>query len=315
MNEDNQDRTNGIEIEVTHGKNQNEFHVSTNGILPLFDLDFLRHLLSNSTEDFGGIHSELLQFVQRQLSAFYGKKDSGAFRHEFMKRFLLDLHEIHSLAPIRSKPKRTYDPLKETETPDGSEIPMTLINLKASSEQEWEDLKKQLLNFGHASGLFCDIELRELGDSRGDPFQLKVKVRGSSANLVDSGYGVSQVLPVLVRIFRNRGTRFLLQQPEVHLHPKGQAELVSLFVDNNRTHKNSFVIETHSDHMINRIRIEIMKGKIKPEDVSLIYLEPVGNQVKTHNICFDAQANMINVPDGYRDFFLKESDELLGFTD
>ncbi len=126
---------------------------------------------------------------------------------------------------------------------------------------------------------------------------------------------VSQILPILVRIFRNQSAKFLLQQPEVHLHPKGQAELVSLLVNNNKTHKNSFVIETHSDYMINRIRIEIMKGKIKPEDVSLIYLEPAGNQVKTHNIRFDAQANMINVPDGYRDFFLKESDELLGFMD
>ncbi len=163
--------------------------------------------------------------------------------------------------------------------------------------------------------MFCDIELREPGDSRGDPFELMIEVRGSSVNLMDAGYGVNQVLPVLVRIFRNRGARFLLQQPESYLPPKDQAELISLLVDNNRTQKNSFVIETHSDYMIDRIRIEIMKGKIKPEDVSLIYLEPDGNQIKTHNITFDAQANLINVPDGYREFFLKESDELLGFID
>ena len=118
-----------------------------------------------------------------------------------------------------------------------------------------------------------------------------------------------------MRIFTNRGAKFLLQQPEVHLHPKGQAELASLLVNINKTHTNSFVIETHSDYMIDRIRIEILNKNIKPDEVSLIYLEPDGNQVKTHNIRFDAQANMINVPDGYRDFFLKESDKLLGFKD
>ena len=315
MNESVQDRKN--EFEVTRGEKQNEFHVSINGGIwpPLYSLALLQVSLDDSTKDLDDVSSELLQFIKQQLPSLYGKKDSDARQHEFMDRLYFDLSKIYSIAPIRSKPKRTYDPLKETETPDGSEIPMTLMNLKASSEQEWEDLKKQLVNFGRASGLFSDIELRELGDSRGDPFQLKVEVRGGSANLMDVGYGISQVLPILVRIFRAQSTKFLLQQPEVHLHPKGQAELVSLLVENNRIHKNSFVIETHSDYMINRIRIEIMKGKIKPEDVSLIYLEPAGNQVKTHNIRFDAQANMINVPDGYRDFFLKESDELLGFMD
>ena len=105
-----------------------------------------------------------------------------------------------------------------------------------------------------------------------------------------------------------------MQQPEVHLHPKGQAELTSLLVDLNKDEK-SFVVETHSDAMIDRARIEIMKKRIKPEDVSLIYLEPSGNKVEVHNISFDEQANMIDVPGSYRDFFLKESDKLLGFGD
>ena len=65
--------------------------------------------------------------------------------------------------------------------------------------------------------------------------------------------------------------------------------------------------------MIDRARIEIMNGRIAPEDVSLIYLETVGNSVKVHNIEFDEQANLLGTPGSYRDFFLKESDKLLGF--
>ena len=66
-----------------------------------------------------------------------------------------------------------------------------------------------------------------------DPFQLQVKVRsGPRANLMDVGYGVSQILPILVDVMRpdTRSRTFLLQQPEVHLHPRGQAALASLFV-------------------------------------------------------------------------------------
>ncbi len=155
-----------------------------------------------------------------------------------------------------------------------------------------------------------------------DPFQLQVKAIGPKTNIIDVGYGVGQILPILVRIIQaRRGTSFLVQQPEVHLHPKGQAELISFLINMNNERnegderKHSFILETHSDAMINRARIEILNKRLKPEDVSLIYLEPAGNKVKVHNISFDTEANMINVPESYRKFFLREYDRLLGFGD
>jgi len=222
---------------------------------------------------------------------------------------------FESFAPIRSKPKRTYDPVKEIEDPEGSDMPMTLMNIYQKDKKTWEERQKKLVEFGRASGLFTDIGIRQHGRSMNDPFQLQIKVNGPKTNITDVGYGVSQILPILVRIFSaRRETTFLVQQPEVHLHPKGQAELVSLLINMKDEHK-SFIVETHSDAMVNRARIEIMKGKLKPEDVSLIYLEPAGNKVDVHNISFDANANMIGVPDTYRDFFLQEQNKLLGFEE
>ena len=127
---------------------------------------------------------------------------------------------------------------------------------------------------------------------------------------------VNQILPILVRILR-RGTPsgFLIQQPEVHLHPKGQAELASLLIALSQKLKHSFVVETHSDYMIDRARIEIRKGNIRPEDVSLIYLEPKQRSVKAHNISFDRMGNLMGTPNHYGEFFLKETDRLLGFED
>ncbi len=278
----------------------------------LFELSYMGGGSTSESRPASGTAARNLQdFIEQKFS-----KDEG-FSGRSRFSYLFGMHPlwIHSIAPVRSKPKRTYDPLKETETPDGSEVPVWLMNLSSSRQEEWEFLRQQLMEFGRASGLFSDIAIRKLGGSRGDPFQLRIKVNGPRANLMDVGYGVSQVLPILVRILTGRRATFLLQQPEVHLHPKGQAELSSLLVDVHRKRGNSFVIETHSDHMIDRVRIEIRRGRIRPEDVSLICLEPVGNHVKSHNIGFDAHANMVGVPQHYRDFFLHEADQLLGLAD
>ena len=221
----------------------------------------------------------------------------------------------YSFAPIRSKSQRTYDPLKEDANPEGSDVPMVLMNMSRTDDRRWKELKGELIAFGQSSGLFTDIHVRRLGTSMGDPFQLQIKVNGPRANVIDVGYGVNQLLPILVRLF-NADPRmaFLMQQPEVHLHPKGQAELSSLFTALVKRRRHRFVIETHSDAMINRARIEIMNKRIASEDVSLIYLEPAGNSVNVHNVQFDEQANLLGAPNGYRDFFLNESDKLLGFV-
>ena len=221
--------------------------------------------------------------------------------------------ETQSFAPTRSKPQRTYDPLKEAVTPEGSDTPMRLMNIFRADKEAWQKLKRRLIEFGKASGLFADISVRILGKSAGDPFQLQIKVKGPKVNMMDVGYGVNQILPILERIFNaHRRTTFLMQQPEVHLHPRGQSELSSLLIDRIGQEKHNFVIETHSDYMVDRARIEIMKERISPEDVSLIYLEPAGNSVKVYNIAFDDQANLLGAPSSYREFFLKESDRLLG---
>ena len=226
---------------------------------------------------------------------------------------------VFSTAPIRSKPKRTYDAIREFNDPEGSDVPMQLMRIAATQKDNWAALKAQLVAFGKSSGLFQNIGVKNLGGALGSPFQLKFTVRGPHANLINVGYGVSQILPILVQILDVDADRkspfFLLQQPEVHLHPRAQAELSSLLVQLASTSNRSFIVETHSDYMIDRARIDIRKGHIQPEDVSLIYFEPKGNIVKVHNIGFDEMGNLVNVPAHYRDFFLKETDRLMGFED
>lgn len=230
---------------------------------------------------------------------------------------------IFSTSPVRSRPKRTYDPTREFNDPEGSDVPMRLMRIESTKKDEWEILKQQLVEFGKRSGLFQNIEIQNLGGSLGAPFQIKIKVRGPNSNIIDVGYGVSQILPILVHILSPppatlsqwQKTYFLLQQPEVHLHPTAQAQLSSLLASSASRGDQSFIVETHSDYMIDRARIEIRKGTINPQDVSLIYLEPKGRVVKVHNISFDKMGNMTGVPTHYRKFFMKEYRRLMGFED
>ena len=260
------------------------------------------------------------------LAKYLGAR-TGAERSRYDPWDIWNSLSVFSTSPIRSRPERTYDPMREFNDPEGSDVPMFLMRLEAAQSDEWRALETQLVEFGKSSGLFQNIRItKKLRRSLSDPFRLQFKVRGPTSNIIDVGYGVSQILPILVQILNpgiSQSTRrmprpltfSLLQQPEVHLHPRAQAEFCSLLVKLATKGNQSFIVETHSDYMIDRARVEIRKGTIRPEDVSLIYFEPKGNIVKVHNISFDKMGNMEGVPPHYRDFFLKESKRLMGFED
>ena len=205
------------------------------------------------------------------FSKYLEKKSKKSERHRYRPWDTLNALSIFSTSPVRSRPKRTYDPTRESNDPEGSDVPMSLMRIEATQQKAWEDLKERLIEFGKSSGLFQNIQIKKLGRSLGAPFQLKFKVRGPTSNIIDVGYGISQILPILVHVLnseasistRRRYERipfFLLQQPEVHLHPRAQAELSSLLAALASQRNQSFIVETHSDYMIDRARIEIRKG-------------------------------------------------------
>ena len=163
-------------------------------------------------------------------------------------------------------------------------------------EKQWTTLKNALEQFGRESGLFDEISVKPLGKKESEPFQVQVrksgrKVKGPRRNLIDVGYGVSQVLPVITELLcSDVPSMFLLQQPEVHLHPSAQAALGSLFCQVAGPHRQ-LVVETHSDHLLDRVRMDVRDGttKLKPEDVSILFFEPGDLDVRIHSLRLDQE--------------------------
>ena len=227
-------------------------------------------------------------------------------------------------APVRSQPRRTYDPARLTGDSEGQYIPMYLADLLRNHKKTWKSMKSALEDFGRRAGLFHQINVKQLGTGDGDPFQMQLRQaaegrsRGPARNLVDVGYGVSQVLPIATELLRPDGAQlFLVQQPEVHLHPSAQAALGGLFCDV-AARGRQLLVETHSDHFIDRIRMKVRDGKtkLKPQEVSILYFEHGNQSVTIHSLGWDEQGRLVGrsgpIPDGYREFFRTERRRSLG---
>ncbi len=223
------------------------------------------------------------------------------------------VHRPFAAAPIRFQPRRTYDPVRQMQDAEGEYVPSYMAGLHRRDPDSWQLLKGRLEEFGKTSELFDEISVRSFGNSDGDPFQIQVRKygkrrKGPWRNLIDVGYGVSQALPVLTELLRPDGPAiFLLQQPEVHLHPQAQAALGTLFCQTAAAGRQ-LVIETHSDYIIDRVRMDVRDGTtgLKPEDVSILYFEPGDQAVKIHSIWIDEAGNVKDAPPGYRQFFTDE---------
>ena len=216
-------------------------------------------------------------------------------------------------APVRSQPKRTYDPIRPSRDPEGEYIPTYLANMSRRNPEEWGTLKSKLEKFGQQSGLFDEIKINSFGDTVGGPFQVHIGKRGkksggSARNLIDVGYGVSQALPLITDLFSLEPFRlFLLQQPEVHLHPSAQAALGTLFCSI-ASRERQLVVETHSDFIIDRVLMDIRDKTtdLRAEDVSILYFEPNDTDVTIHSLGTDDRGTIIDPPDSYRRFFMDE---------
>jgi predicted ATPase len=145
-------------------------------------------------------------------------------------------------------------------------------------------------------------------------YQFRVKTtRGATEVLLpDVGFGVSQILPVLVNCaILPEGSTLLLEQPEIHLHPFAQAALADVLIDAIKDRNLQIIVESHSEHLLRRIQRRIAREVIHPDDVALYFCHLENGSSAIEELDVDPYGNIRNWP---VDFFGDEMGELGDMT-
>ena len=114
------------------------------------------------------------------------------------------------------------------------------------------------------------------------------------------GFGLSYVLPLLVAMFLPKGTLCLIENPEAHLHPRGQTKLAELAVRAAMAGVQA-IIETHSDHFVDGVRIAVRDGLIPPEDAAIHYFERESGAAVVSSPKVDKDGRLSSWPAGFFD--------------
>ena len=223
-------------------------------------------------------------------------------------------NNFYSLAPIRARAQRSYEAFRQNFSREGDHIPNVLREIYSHRDKN-EDSKfeEALTNFGKESGLFDSISIDAYGKSKGSPFTINVLYNSLRLNITNVGYGVSQVMPLLVEIITSKGDTFSIQQPEVHLHPRAQAAFGELLYTSAVENKNKFFVETHSEYTINRFRYKLNKSTEKATIKSqVLFFERTETGTHATSLEFNEMGQHIGeLPDAYSKFFIDEELKML----
>jgi len=120
------------------------------------------------------------------------------------------------------------------------------------------------------------------------------------SNVVDVGFGVNQLIPVLVQcIYAPRGSLILIEQPEAHLHPRAQAEVADFLIDV-VNYGNRVMVETHSEHLLLRLQRRLAEKKIGPEAVNVCYFEQTKEGTRKSDMKMDESGYFVQpIPKGF----------------
>jgi Protein of unknown function (DUF3696)/AAA ATPase domain len=177
------------------------------------------------------------------------------------------LSQTSYLGPLREPLRRVYelagDPPQDVGT-RGEHAPEVLFR----NEMLLEETHRWLRFFGLGRSL-------RTAASREDAFSLYFPAGGGrpSINLADVGFGASQILPMIVQgVAAGEDEMLAMEQPEIHLNPRLQSRIAD-FLGFMANSKKGVLVETHSEHLLLRLRTLMAKGDVDKDDVALYFVE------------------------------------------
>ncbi|WP_119791781.1 DUF3696 domain-containing protein [Flavobacterium anhuiense] len=215
-----------------------------------------------------------------------------------------NIEKMEYINPIKTAPNRIYFARDAKDSSHINDIE-DFVHFFSKENEQTKILLGVFISILKNFGILDDLEI--LNDPKLPVRELRVKIKDHFSNITDVGYGVSLQLPIILKCFlaeilpERHGSIILIEQPEVHLHPKLHAKLIdTLLMLSKRT---TYVIETHSEHILRKLQVAVKekKAELTPESVSIHYLiREENSKVTAHKIQQDGKL-IPSFPSGFFD--------------
>jgi predicted ATPase len=226
-------------------------------------------------------------------------------------------NKIYYIGPLRKNPQRYYFPSGDAPQDVGKRGERAIDALwyaQKNSKNSNENLETIIRDWFKKFNFSSNFKL-ELLEEVHSIYEILIGNTEDECNfnMSDVGFGVSQTLPIIIECFyAPRNSILLIEQPEIHLHPKAQATLGDLFIDSAIDGSRQLIIETHSEHLLSRIRRRIAEGtKITSEDVCILFFEKRENETQIKEIKLDESGRYTEYLSGFFEEEYEESIEHL----
>jgi predicted ATPase len=257
-----------------------------------------------SGNDKKGKEEKIKRRVNRFTEAFSQFIAALSYNNSNVHRFL---GELSFLGPVRDNPRRIYEITNETYNTVGSKGE-NMPNLLKKIGNDNSELNEWVKKFGFGD----EVRLEKLYSNA---YSLRFKKNNSEyyTSISNAGFGASQILPLIVQaVVSPKKSITIAEQPEIHLNPKMQCELADLFVAM-ANKKQTVIVETHSEHLLLRLRRLVAEDKVKSEDVAIYFVE--GDGIKSTITPITLQDNgHIKPIDWPKDFFGESLKEALAMA-
>ena len=244
-------------------------------------------------KDFGGAKNAVVSHVIRMVLTLIQEVDN----------------DINFISSFRHQPERTYYQKAKSENKVGRFGEGYIDQIL-----EWQDRRSH--KFAELSSIMTELNLLQAISAQkltGGRFEIRVQVQneGPWCSLADVGFGISQFLPIIVADLQlSSNSTLLVAQPEIHLHPSVQATLGDYLVRRvNETNKR-YILETHSEYLLNRLRLGIVKGEIEPSDIAVYYFANSGIGSTTYPVEFSKDGQIVGAPREFFDTYMMDVMEI-----
>jgi predicted ATPase len=255
-----------------------------------------------------------------QVRAYY---QNASFLSDLELQFEELFARVFYLGPLREYPKRQYAWAGAQPADMGRRGERVVDALLASREsgvklsrgqgKKRQTVEERVAEWLKGLGLIDSFHVRPITKD-GRLFQVWVRRDPKAAEVLitDVGFGVSQILPVITLCYyAPEGSTLLLEQPEIHLHPKVQAGLADVLVDAMKTRNIQIILESHSEHLLRRLQRRVADETIQPEQAALYFCSTETGESRLTPLGLDPFGNIKNWP---KDFFGDEFGEIAAMS-